>query len=400
MTEPTRVWITGVGVCSSLGHDFATLSDALLAGRSGVSLVSRFDTSQHPSRIAAQVQTVPCPPSCSPEEFAQQDRLCQVTWWCCESALRDAGLWDQRQALRIGLVVGVASEWLTRWEHEGTSAVPQLNPSVWPMLATLARRLQLSGPSVSLSTACASSNTALAIGREWLRAGLVDACLVGGCDMAVTPMVLAGFGNLRALSRRNDAPESASRPFDKDRDGFVLAEGGTVLVLEPAQRVRQRGGPALGELVGVGMTSDAFHMVVPARDPHQAIRAIRSALADAHVNPEQIDYVNAHGTSTPVGDAVESAALRDVLGSAWQRVPVSSTKSMTGHLLTAAAAIEAVACLTAIAKQAIPPTINLDQPDCELCHVPHTAREQPVRVAVSNSFGFGGSNTCVVFRQV
>ena len=400
MVEEARVWISGVGICSALGHDWATVGDALLAGRSGVSLVQGFDTSQHPSRIAAQVQSVPCPPSSTPEQWAACDRLMQATWWCCESALRDAGLWDQRHELRIGLVIGIASEWLTRWEREGCAAVPQLQPSAAPMLPTLAQRLGLSGPVVSLSTACASSNSALAVGREWLRAGLVDACLVGGCDMSVTPMVLAGFGNLRALSRRNDAPAAASRPFDKDRDGFVLAEGGTVLVLEAASRLRQRGGPAYGELVGVGMTSDAFHMVVPARTPQQAARAIGLALADAQVNPEQIDYVNAHGTSTPVGDAVESMALRQVLGEAWPGVPVSSTKSMTGHLLTAAAAIEAVACLVAIAKQTIPPTINLDQPDCELCHVPHTAREQPVRVAVSNSFGFGGSNTCVVLRQV
>jgi 3-oxoacyl-[acyl-carrier-protein] synthase II len=232
--------------------------------------------------------------------------------------------------------------------------------------------------------------------------GWVDVCLAGGCDAAVAPMVLAGFGNLRALSRRNDAPDKASRPFDRSRDGFVLGEGGAMFVLEKAKTATTRSARVYGHVAGCGASSDAHHMVIPSPDPGPATAAMRKALADAQTDPDQIGYVNAHATSTSVGDVAESNVIAAVLGSAVDRIPVSSTKSMTGHCLTAAAAIEAVACLAAIENQAVPPTINLDDPDpqCRLCHVPHQARPHKVRVAVSNSFGFGGSNTCLVLKAV
>jgi 3-oxoacyl-[acyl-carrier-protein] synthase II len=215
-------------------------------------------------------------------------------------------------------------------------------------------------------------------------------------------MSLAGFGNLRALSRRNDDPASASRPFDRDRDGFVMGEGGAMFVLEPAASARRRGARAYAEIAGFGASSDAFHMIIPSSNPEPAAGALRAALADAAVNPDEIDYLNAHATSTPVGDRAEARVLQIVLGEAIRKVAVSSTKSMTGHLLSAAAAVEALACLVALDHQAIPPTINLDDPDpeCDLCHVPHQARLQRVRIAVSNSFGFGGSNACLVLRKV
>jgi 3-oxoacyl-[acyl-carrier-protein] synthase II len=215
-------------------------------------------------------------------------------------------------------------------------------------------------------------------------------------------MSLAGFGNLRALSRRNDDPAKASRPFDRDRDGFVMGEGGAMFVLEPADAARRRGARPYAEIAGFGASSDAFHMIIPSSDPEPAARALRASLADAAVNPDQIDYLNAHATSTPVGDRAEARVLQMVLGEAIRDVAVSSTKSMTGHLLSAASAVEALACIVAFDRQAIPPTINLDDPDpeCDLCHVPHQARPQRVRVAVSNSFGFGGSNACLVLRKV
>jgi 3-oxoacyl-[acyl-carrier-protein] synthase II len=236
--------------------------------------------------------------------------------------------------------------------------------------------------------------------RSWLQAGWVDACVVGGCDI-LSPTALAAFHNLRALSRRDDAPESASRPFDRDRDGFVMGEGGVFFVLERAADAKRRKQRCYGEVAGVGMTSDASHMVSPCSDPEQASRAITQAILDAGLTPDSIDYVNAHAAGTPVGDAAEAAAIGRALHDAAERVPVSSTKSMSGHLISAAAAFEAVACLAAIDRGAVPPTINLDTPDesCPLNHVAHHARPARVDVAASNSFGFGGANLCLVLRR-
>jgi 3-oxoacyl-[acyl-carrier-protein] synthase II len=267
-------------------------------------------------------------------------------------------------------------------------------------LERVSREVGVSGPVLTLSAACASGNHSLEIGRLWLRRRLVDVCVAGACDMAVTPIGLATFGNLRALSRRNAEPAAASRPFDRARDGFVLGEGGAAFVLERAADARRRSAQTYAEVAGCGSSSDAHHHVIPSPDPAPAVSAMRQALADARIDPEQVDHVNAHATGTPVGDSAEAAVLRTALGDSVARIPVSSTKSMTGHLLTAAGAFEAVACLTALRHQAIPPTINLDDPDVDLCLVANEARPQRVRVAVSNSFGFGGSNTCLVLRAV
>ncbi len=406
MTVNEAVWITGVGAGTPLGWDFATIARNLLDGRSGVRKVESFDVSQHPSQIAAVLDKVPCAEGLDEAAFANFSRLEQLSLWCCVQALRTAGLFDRRERCRIGLIFGTATEWGWHWEDgmwnrgEGPVCEPQHDRPA--LLATLRRTLGLTGPGVTLSTACASGNFALAQARRWLELGWVDACLAGACDTAVTPMTLAGFGNLRALSRLNDNPQAASRPFDRARDGFVLGEGGTVFLLERASSARLRGVKVYGELAGCGLSSDAYHPVIPAPEPTQSITAIRNALADARLDPSDIDYVNAHGTSTPVGDVVECKALRDVFGERLRTIPVSSTKSMTGHLLTAAAALEALACLATFEYDAIPPTINLDDPDpeCDLRHVAHHAIEQPVRIAISNSFGFGGSNSCAVFKAV
>jgi 3-oxoacyl-[acyl-carrier-protein] synthase II len=397
------VWITGVGTATPLGHTYTSFAEGLLAGRSAVARVNNFDVSEHPSQIAAQVAAVPCPEGEDARAFAELLRLEQLTRWCCSAALRDAGWWQRRGEVRVGLVLGMGGEWLLVWENDflaGGQRVREPQRDSDPLLQRLRRALGLSGPVLSVSAACASGNIALAQARSWLELGWVDVCLAGACDMAVTPMSLAGFGNLRALSRRNAEPQAASRPFDRGRDGFVMGEGGAVFVLERAETARRRGARVYGEVAGFGASSDAFHMVIPSSDPAPAAEAMRQALADAGVAPEEVDYVNAHATSTPVGDAAEARVLASVFGEGVKRVPVSSTKSMTGHLLTAAAAVEALACLAAMERGAVPPTINLDDPDpeCALCHVPHAAREQRVRVAVSNSFGFGGSNTCLVLR--
>jgi 3-oxoacyl-[acyl-carrier-protein] synthase II len=405
VTHETPVWITGVGAATPLGSDYPTIADGLLGGRSGVRRVEGFDVSEHPSQIAGQLEQVPCPPGHDPAEFARLHRLEQLVLWCCHSALRDAGWWERRSEARVGLVLGIGAEWLVLWEDDalrGGTRVYDPGQDVESIVGIARRKLGLSGPAVSVSAACASGNYALAQARRWLELGWVDVCLAGACDMAVTPMSLAGFGNLRALSRRNADPTAASRPFDKGRDGFVMGEGGAMFVLESAASARKRSARAYGRVAGCGASSDAHNMVIPSPDPAPAMAAMRQALADAGAAPEEVDYINAHATSTPVGDVAEANVLKGVFRDAVGRVPVSSTKSMTGHLLTAAAAVEALACVVAMERGAIPPTINLHDPDpdCPLCHVPNQAREQPVRLAVSNSFGFGGSNTCLVLERV
>jgi 3-oxoacyl-[acyl-carrier-protein] synthase II len=399
------VWITGVGTATPLGHTYARFADGLLAGRSGVVRVQSFDVSEHPSQIAGQVPEVPCPPGEAPADFVRLHRLEQLLRWCATQALRDSGWWDHRSEVRLGIVLGFGAEWLEVWESDalaGGRRVWQPERDSESILERSRRALALSGPAVSVSAACASGNVALAQARDWLELGWVDVCLAGACDMAVSPMALAGFGNLRALSRRNGEPQAASRPFDRERDGFVMGEGGAVFVLERADSARTRGAKVYAEVAGYGASSDAHNMVIPSPEPGPAMAAVRQALDDAGVAPGEVDYINAHATSTPVGDAAEARVLAGVFGNDVARVPISSTKSMTGHLLTAAAAVEALACVVAMERGALPPTINLHDPDpeCALCHVPNEARPHRVRVALSNSFGFGGSNTCLVLKAV
>jgi 3-oxoacyl-[acyl-carrier-protein] synthase II len=401
VSKATSVWITGVGAATPLGHSYRAIAENLLAGRSGIRTISGFDASQHPSQIGGQVDLVPCPPGWDPQQFDRLHRLEQLTLWCCVSALHDAGWWERRSEVRVGMVLGIGAEWLILWEADalrGGRRVYRPEDDTQSIVGGTCRRLGLTGPAVCVSAACASGNYALAQARRWLELGWVDVCLAGACDMAVTPMSMAGFGNLRALSRRNHDPQGASRPFDRERDGFVMGEGGAVFVLEPEGRARRRSARAYARVAGCGASSDAHNMVIPSPDPGPAVAAMRQALADARVNPADVHYINAHATSTPVGDVAEARVLEAVFGDKVRDVPVSSTKSMTGHLLTAAAAAEALACVVAMEQRALPPTINLHDPDpeCDLCHVANEARPQPVRVAVSNSFGFGGSNTCLV----
>ena len=401
------VMITGVGVVSPVGNSFSEAADALLAGRSGVRSIDPGPFAREPVQFAGAVTDIPPPDAAAcpldPTAFAALPRLDQLCVSPIAAALADAGLAGERPSRRIGLVLGLGAEHLKAWEADyladgGQVFAPTCSPTLVQRLASV---FGLTGSAVTTAAACASSGYAMALGRSWLDAGWVDACVVGGCD-TLSPTSLAAFYNLRALSRRSDDPTKASRPFDRDRDGFVMGEGGAFFVLERKSDAADRGAQAHGELAGIGMSSDASHMVAPCTDPVQAARAITMALHDAGVAPEEIDYVNAHAAGTPVGDAAEAGAIRMALGAAADRVPVSSTKSMSGHLVSGAAAFEAVACLAALDRQAIPPTLNLDHPDeaCPLDHVPHEARPAPVRVAASNSFGFGGSNLCLVLRAV
>lgn len=402
--DPTRaVWITGVGLATPLGNDLATLERNLLEGRSGVVAVTSFPAGDHPSRVAAPVESIPRPPSQSPDRFDQLPRIERAALWSIESALREAGRWDDRHKLRVGLVLGLGAEWMELWEVDRLAGGDRVLDPSQDEQSTLDRvrdALQLSGPGVTVSAACAASNFAFEIGRNWIRRGLADICVVGGCEMAVTPVGLATFGNLRALSRRNDEPARASRPFDRRRDGFVLGEGGVFCVLELSTAARRRGANAYAEVAGFGAGGDAHHHVIPSPDPAPAAGAIRRALRDARVEPRDVDHINAHATGTPVGDACEAAVLRLVFGEALDAIPTTSTKSMTGHLLTAAGAIEALACVAAMRRGAIPPTINLDEPDVELFLAAHEAMPRRVSTVVSNSFGFGGANSCLVLRSV
>jgi len=388
--------ITGIGMATPLGHDFETVADALLAGRSGVCEIDPCGATREPRQFAAPVKALPDlpldPPPCDRLEL-----LCTTT---AMRALADAGL-TPGDGCRVGIVLGQGAEQLKGWEADflaGGRTVFE-GPHGPTIVQRIASRLGLTGPAVSVAAACASSGYAIAMARAWIATGLVDAVLAGGCDV-ISPLGLAAFYNLRALSRRGDDPERASRPFDRDRDGFVMGEGGAVFVLESPERAQARAATPRGLVSGVGTSSDASHMVAPCEDPTQAARAIRLAMADAGITPEEIDYINAHAAGTPVGDAAEAAAIRLALGEAADSVPVSSTKGLSGHLVSGASAFEVVACLTAFARDAIPATANLEHPDdrCRLDHVAVQARPARVRTAVSNSFGFGGANLAVVLR--
>lgn len=405
MSRNDGIWITGVGAGTPLGNTYPAVAENLLAGICGVRGITAFDVSRHVSKIYAPIQPVPVPTPWNETAFRNQDPLEQLHLWCAFDALRDAGWWERRQDIRLGLVLGIGGEWLRTWEvdwHRGGNRAFDPRQDQDSMLNAVKRQLGLTGPAITIAAACASGNYALAQARRWLALGWVDVCLAGACNLHVTPMSLAGFGNVGALSQRNDDPTAASRPFDRDRDGFVMGEGGALFVLEHAAQARRRGAHAYAEFAGFGASSDASHMVIPSDDPAPAARAMQAALADATINPAEIDYINAHATSTPLADAAEARVVQMVLGADVATVPVSSTKSMTGHLLSASAAVEALFCLIAMDRQTIPPTINLDNidPTCDLHHVPHHARPHRVSVTVSNSFGFGGSNTCLVLRKV
>ncbi len=403
MSNKKSVWITGVGAATPIGNTYETVAENLLAGKAAIGPITQFDASKHLCKIYAAIPPIPVPAGWEESSFRQLERFEQLLLWCASQALRDSGWWDRRGEVRVGLVLGLGAEWLRTWEldrHQGGRRISDPRLDKESQASLLQRHLGVRGPTATVAAACASGNYALSQGRRWLEMGWIDVCIAGAANLDVTPMGLAGFGNLGALSKRNDDPQAASRPFDRDRDGFVMGEGGSVFVMELSEQARRRGARPYAEFAGFGASSDAFHMAIPSSDPAPAVRAMREALKDAALNPSDISYINAHATSTPLGDAAEARVLQTVLGEAVHTVPVSSTKSMTGHLLGAAAAVEALFCLVAMDRQAAPATINLHNPDCDLCHIPHHARQQPVNITVSNSFGFGGSNTCLVLRKV
>ena len=399
-----EIWITGVGVGCPMGFSLAEFSKMLLEGKSSVRKVELFDITNHPSQIAAYIDEVPASKKIPNETFRSRSKAEQLYIHCMGQAIADADIEKELTRKNCGLLLGTGSDWLLSWEENfflGGDNYKLPGRETAPYFQFAKDLYQIEGPVLQVSTACASANHSLIFGANWLKMGLVDICIVGACSINVTPITLASFGNLRALSRRNDAPEQASRPFDKGRDGFVLGEGGAIFILEKASHAKNRRASCHGKILGGGFSSDAFHPVIPNPDTSQIEIAIKNALNNSQTNLDAVDYINAHGTSTPVGDAGEANAIRNVFANQFRNIPVSSIKSMAGHALAASSAIEAAACLVALQHQAIPPTINLENldPACDLNHVANTTVEKKLKRVVSNSFGFGGSNSCIVLGK-
>ena len=404
-----RVVVTGVGLISPLGIGTNPTWDGLVAGKSGASTITKFDTSDFSVRIAAEVDGFEPTDWIEHKEVKKFDLFVHYALAASQMALESSGFEiTEENATRVGVVIGSGIGGFPMIEKNHDALRDRGPRRVSPFFipgaiinmcsGLISIRTGAKGPNVATCTACSTSAHAIGDALLYIRHGYADAIIAGGSEAVISPMPVAGFSAMRALSTRNDEPERASRPWDKDRDGFVIGEGAGIVMLEEYERARKRGAPILAEIRGFGMSSDAYHISAPAEDGDGAIRVIRAALDDASLNPEDVDYINAHGTSTPAGDIVETRALKGVFGEHAKKVMVSSTKSMTGHLLGAAGGFEFGVIVQALVNGVVPPTINLDEPDAEndLDYVPHTAREADLRVVVTNSFGFGGTNACLV----
>ncbi|ETX03085.1 MAG: 3-oxoacyl-ACP synthase [Candidatus Entotheonella factor] len=386
--------------------------EALLKGVSGIGPIDRFDASGYDCRIGAFVRDFDPHDFMGRKDAKRMARFSQFAVAGAAMAIEDAGLsLTPELAERTGCLLGVGIGGLSTLEqnHEKLmrSGPDRVAPMMWPMVipniapGQVCLRFGLHGPNSVVSTACAAGTHAIGDAYRLIQRGDADVMLTGGCEAALTPLCLAAFANMRALSSRNDEPQRASRPFDAERDGFVMGEGGGVLVLEELEQARQRGASIYAEVIGYGMSADAYHLTQPDPEARGVVLCMQRTLQDAGIAPQDMDYINAHGTSTPYNDRCETLAIRDVFGDHAYRLAVSSTKSMTGHLFGGGGGIEAVFTVLSIAENVIPPTINLETPDpeCDLDYVPHEARYQPVRVAMSNSFAFGGTNASLIFAQ-
>ena len=408
-----RVVITGLGTVNSLSSDIPTFWDYLCAGRSGVSLIEQFDTTAFKVHFGGEVKNFVPENHLEGKVAKRLDRFSQFALVAAISAVKDAGIdFSQGDPFRYGVIIGSGIGGLNEFEEQYTRHTQQgpdrISPFVIPkMIANSAAgnvsiHFNLMGHNTVISTACASAAHALGDALHSIRGGFADAIVAGGSEAAITPMGLGGFIAARAVSHRNNDPSTASRPFDKDRDGFVLGEGAGIVVLEEYEHARKRGANIYAEILGCGNTADAYHITAPHPEGVGASKAVQFALADAKLNPDQIDYVNAHGTSTQLGDEAETKALKIVFKDHAKKIAVSSTKSMIGHTLGASGGIELIACALSIKHGVVHPTINFNTPDpkCDLDYVPNTARQMKVRYVVSNSFGFGGHNCCLALGAV
>jgi len=407
-----RVAVTGMGVVSPIGIGVQEFKRGLFAGKSGVRKITRFDPSSYRSRIAGEVRNFDPRGYLSPKEAKRMDRFTQFGVVAAEESVRQTKInFEEEDVSRIGVLVGSGVGGLSTIEREEINLLkggPQrVSPFLVPMLITditsaqIAIRYKLSGPNFSISTACATGNHSIGEAFKIIQRGDSEVMITGGTEAAITPLGLAGFCSMRALSTRNEEPEKASRPFDRERDGFVIGEGAGIVVLEELDRAKKRGATILGEIIGFGMTADAYHITQPLQDGRGIGEAMRKALKDAEISPHEVNYINAHGTSTFLNDRIETRAIKDVFGDYAYRILVSSTKSMTGHLLGATGGVEMIACLLAINEGIIPPTINYENPDpeCDLDYVANQARESRIKIALSNSMGFGGHNAVLIVKK-
>ncbi len=410
---PRRVVVTGVGLVSPLGIGTDATWDGLVAGRSGVSTITRFDTTDYPVHIGGELKGFNPEDWIEPKEVKKFDLFVHYALAASQMALAESGLEiTDANATRVGVVIGSGIGGFPLIERQRDVIRDRGPRKVSPFFipgaiinmcsGLVSIRTGAKGPNMATCTACSTSAHAIADALLYIRHGYADAIIAGGSEAVITPLALGGFSSMRALSTRNDEPERASRPWDKDRDGFVMGEGAGIVMLEELEHAKRRGAPILAEVLGFGMTSDAYHISAPSEDGDGAKRVIRCALDDAGLNPEDVDYINAHGTATPAGDVVETRALKGVFGDHAKKIMVSSTKSMTGHLLGAAGGFEFGVIVLALVNGIVPPTINLDEPDAEndLDYVPHTARDAKINVALTNSFGFGGTNACLAIGRV
>ena len=410
--EQKRVVVTGVGAVTPIGNSPSEYWEGLLSGRNGIGPITLFDASQHKCRIAGEVNSFDAQQYMDGKEAKRMDRFAQFAVAASLQALADAQFTiNELNAEQVGVIIGTGVGGIKVLEEQQTVYLnrgpDRCSPFMVPMMiANMAAGLTAihtgaKGPNSCPVTACAAGSNAIGDAFRLIQSGYAQAMICGGAEAAVTPLSVAGFASARALSTRNEHPECASRPFDRDRDGFVLGEGAGILLLEELGHALSRGARIYSEMVGYGMTCDAYHMTAPVPGGEGAARAIQLAIKDANLSPEQVSYINAHGTSTAANDVTETAAIKKALGEAAYKIAISSTKSMTGHLLGGSGGIEAVATVLAIESDRIPPTINLDNPDpeCDLDYVPHSSRAQKVEVALSNSFGFGGHNVTIAFKK-
>jgi 3-oxoacyl-[acyl-carrier-protein] synthase II len=408
-----RVVVTGLGAVTPLGCTVSAFWDGLVSARSGIRTVQRFDASPFDVRFGGECGDFNPSDHLDVRQIKRMDRFAQLGFVAAREAFADSGLVAGKfDPTRAGVIIGTGIGGLTELEEQhkrlldkgpgrvSAFTIPKLMANAGS--GHISIELGLQGVNTAVATACASAGNAMGDALNAIRFGFADIIVSGGAEAALTPLGLAAFAAMKALSSRNDAPQLASRPFDADRDGFVLSEGAGCLVLEEYEHARARGARIYAEMIGFGATADAGDMVQPDPVGKGAGRAMQAALLDATLNPEQIDYINAHGTSTPLGDVAETHAIKAVFGGHARKLAVSSTKSATGHTLGASGGIEAVACIKALQHNTLPPTINLDNPspECDLDYVPRVARDARIRTAMSNSFGFGGHNACVVFRKI
>ncbi|HEY9847130.1 MAG TPA: beta-ketoacyl-ACP synthase II [Candidatus Caenarcaniphilales bacterium] len=410
--ERKRVVVTGLGALTPIGNTLADYWQGLLEGRNGIGSITLFDPSRHVCRIAGEVKGFDPLEYLDRKDAKRMDRFAQFAVSASKQAIADAQfVINDLNAAQVGVIIGTGIGGLKVLEEQQevylTRGPDRCSPFMIPMMiANMAAGLTAihtgaKGPNSCPVTACAAGSNAVGDGFRLIQRGYAQAMICGGTEAAVTPLSLAGFAAARALSTHNDDPAHASRPFDRDRDGFVMGEGAGILLLEELEHALSRSAPIYAEIVGYGITCDAYHMTAPVPEGEGAARAMELCLKDAGISPDQVSYINAHGTSTAANDVTETAAIKKALGDNAYRVAISSTKSMTGHLLGGSGGIESVATVLALANDRIPPTINLDNPDpaCDLDYVPHNSRAQKINVALSNSFGFGGHNVTLAFRK-